>query len=213
MGTFSFLLLLIKKGAKNEAPILTSLQKKSKILQEPQPPNIQVTPASPGPAWKGATREGPSTTLGTGHGGCGGVSAGHPGKSKHHGDCRRRRAQRYPPAREPGPRKTGFETVCGRRPLSTASLTALSVTWGQPRSENRAVENSRNERFPGVKARAVRDSVGRESSPCPGSLRCAHLRPTVPWLSARPSRHRGARLPVALILPNAGPKSASVERS
>lgn len=206
MGTFSFLLLPIKKGAKNEAPILTSLQKKSKILQEPQPPNIQVTPAS------------------------------HAGGAVHNprdwarwvrrGVRRAPREKQTPwglsasegtalPActREPGPRKTGFQTVCGRRPLSTASLTALSVTWGQPRSENRAMENSRNERFPGVKARAVRDSVGRESSPCPGSLRCAHLRPTVPWLSARPSRHRGARLPVALILPNAGPKSASVERS
>lgn len=47
---------------------------------------------------------------------------------------------------------------CGR-PLSTLLPSALTATCGQPRSENRDVEDSRNKQFPSREARAVLGSV------------------------------------------------------
>lgn len=84
--------------------------KQAKILQEPQPTDSLVTAVGPGPAWKGATREGPSTTLGAGHGGSSGVSVRHP-RSKLRGtvSIAGHSAIRLS-ARDAEPRSTGFET-------------------------------------------------------------------------------------------------------
>lgn len=90
--------------------------KQAEILQEPQPTDGLVTAVGPGPAWKGATREGPSTTPGTGHGGSSGVSVRHP-RSKLRGtvSVAGHSAIRLS-ARDAEPRSTGFETCLRSSP-------------------------------------------------------------------------------------------------
>lgn len=81
-------------------------------------------------------------------------------QSTHRGDRQRRghSAIRLS-ARDAGPRETGFETRLRSPPLSTVPPSALTATCGQPRSENRDVEDSRNKQLRSREARAVLGSV------------------------------------------------------